>query len=641
MAAFDFPNSPSVNDQHTDNGITFKWDGTVWKRVSATGAQGPTGSTGSQGATGPTGAQGQKGAQAYISDAAPSSGVTAGDLWWDSDSGDFSIYFDDGSGSPSAQWVEVGSTGPTGPTGAQEATGGTGAQGAVGATGAQGAQGHQGAAGSATISSNADNRIITGGSGTNLVAESTLTYNGSGTLEISDNGSSYTLTGPGVTKHEIGASASDNDLVIQNNKGAGNITSDIIFKGSGSGGATVSEKMRITTYGVGINHNTSGASTNAALTISNRTSSSATRFNLVNSGSSSVESTQIYSQNNDLVFNTGANERLRINSDGRALFDRGAPSSANKTIARFQCESSRRLDIVWHDSGSLMGFDTPSSHSYIFKVGGTEKVRFESSSATISGTTDGVLNLTTTDSRGSFIRFQQGGTSKCWVGSGQGLSLGDVNDLGLRATTHIRMRSGSEEHGVLTSEGHFAAKGDAGSWVGSTSPTNTLVHQFCNTGNGRWAMQVQQEHHNGMCLQLRIAGSGNQEAFQIYKYNSTASTRFRVLQNGNCANVNNSFGSLSDVSLKENIVDSNSQWNDIKSVKVRNFNFKDDTDKVNMIGVVAQEIETVSPKLVWEDTEGLKNVSYSILYMKAIKALQEAMTRIETLEAEVAALKSS
>ena len=136
MAAFDFPNSPNTNDTHTENGISFKWDGTVWKRVSATGAQGPTGSTGSQGATGPTGAQGQKGAQAYISDAAPSSGVTAGDLWWDSDSGDFSIYFNDGSGS---QWIEVGSTGPTGPTGS------TGAQGATGPTGAQGAVGAQGA----------------------------------------------------------------------------------------------------------------------------------------------------------------------------------------------------------------------------------------------------------------------------------------------------------------------------------------------------------------------------------------------------------------------------------------------------------------------------------------------------------------
>ena len=168
--------------------------------------------------------------------------------------------------SSSTAWQRSSAVGAQGAAGAQGATGATGAQGATGSTGAQGA------AGSATISSNADNRVITGGSGTNLVAESTLTYNGSGTLEISDNGSSYTLTGPGVTKHEIAASASDNDLVIQNNKGAGNITSNIIFKGSGSGGATVSEKMRITTYGVGINHDTSGASGNAALTIKNRIS---------------------------------------------------------------------------------------------------------------------------------------------------------------------------------------------------------------------------------------------------------------------------------------------------------------------------------------------------------------------------------
>ena len=56
MAAFDFPNSPNTNDVHTENGVSFKWDGTVWKRQSGTGAQGPTGATGSQGATGPTGA---------------------------------------------------------------------------------------------------------------------------------------------------------------------------------------------------------------------------------------------------------------------------------------------------------------------------------------------------------------------------------------------------------------------------------------------------------------------------------------------------------------------------------------------------------------------------------------------------------
>jgi len=34
-----------------------------------------------------------------------------------------------------------------------------------------------------------------------------------------------------------------------------------------------------------------------------------------------------------------------------------------------------------------------------------------------------------------------------------------------------------------------------------------------------------------------------------------------------------------------------------------------------------------------------KSVKYSVLYMKAVKCLQEAMTRIEALEAEVKALK--
>ena len=199
MAAFNFPNSPSVNDTHTENSVSFKWDGTVWKRVSGTGAQGPTGAQGNQGTQGN---QGQTGAQAYISDAAPSSGLTNGDLWWDSDSGDFSIYYDDGSGSPSAQWVEVGSTGPTGPTGAQGAQGhqgSAGAQGAQGSAGAQGAQGSagaqgaQGSAGSATLSNNADNRVITGGSGTNLNAEANMTFNGS-TLTLTPGSSAGNIT---------------------------------------------------------------------------------------------------------------------------------------------------------------------------------------------------------------------------------------------------------------------------------------------------------------------------------------------------------------------------------------------------------------------------------------------------------------
>ena len=37
----------------------------------------------------------------------------------------------------------------------------------------------------------------------------------------------------------------------------------------------------------------------------------------------------------------------------------------------------------------------------------------------------------------------------------------------------------------------------------------------------------------------------------------------------------------------------------------------------------------------------VKSIGYSVLYMKAVKALQEAMTRIETLEAKVKTLEEA
>jgi len=223
MAAFNFPSSPTNGDTYTLNSVTYQYDGTKWIRYSASvGAQGNTGSTGAQGSQGTQGHQGLQGAQAHISTSAPSSGVNNGDLWWDSDGGDLSIYYNDGN---SSQWVDIntgprgaqGGTGPTGAqgntgatgaqgaagsggsTGAQGTTGATGAQGATGSTGAQGAQGHQGATGAggatgaqgatgstgaqgalATINNNTDNYVITGsGTANTLNAESTLRYDAS------------------------------------------------------------------------------------------------------------------------------------------------------------------------------------------------------------------------------------------------------------------------------------------------------------------------------------------------------------------------------------------------------------------------------------------------------------------------------
>ena len=136
-----------------------------------------------------------------------------------------------------------------------------------------------------------------------------------------------------------------------------------------------------------------------------------------------------------------------------------------------------------------------------------------------------------------------------------------------------------------------------------------------------------------------------------------AKTAFQVLSDGSVKSKNNSYGQISDEKLKQDIVDSPSQWNDIKAVKVKKFRFIEEVtnlgeDKaVTQIGVVAQDLEAAgmnglvynTPDVIDNVDQGTvtKSVKYSVLNIKAIKALQEAMTRIETLESEVATLKAA
>ena len=66
MAAFDFPNSPSTNQTHTENGVQWKWNGSVWKRVESVGEKGQKGEIGPDNSTKgnkgePSDVKGQKG----------------------------------------------------------------------------------------------------------------------------------------------------------------------------------------------------------------------------------------------------------------------------------------------------------------------------------------------------------------------------------------------------------------------------------------------------------------------------------------------------------------------------------------------------------------------------------------------------
>ena len=179
----------------------------------------------------------------------------------------------------------------------------------------------------------------------------------------------------------------------------------------------------------------------------------------------------------------------------------------------------------------------------------------------------------------------------------------------------------------------------------------TVVQTSASQSGGRFEQSAANQSTYNVWSTFTSSGNINTTAVHFAGYTESGN-RFIVYGNGNVVNTNNSYGSTSDVKLKENIVDSGSQWDDIKALTVRKYSMKSDNlDAPNMLGVVAQEVEAAGMSgLVFEspdrdaDNNDLgtvtKQVNYSILYMKAVKALQEAMDRIETLEADVAALKN-
>ena len=158
-----------------------------------------------------------------------------------------------------------------------------------------------------------------------------------------------------------------------------------------------------------------------------------------------------------------------------------------------------------------------------------------------------------------------------------------------------------------------------------------------------------------------LSGSGDplfQVAAGVSDMNVGGSVVMRVMGDGDVENATGVYTNpVSDERFKTDIVDVGSQWNDIKNVKLKKFRYKNNPDGELQLGIIAQELEPICPNLIKRKIAGPEEVAASngavqegeeylswkasLLPLKAVKALQEAMERIETLEAEVAALKAS
>jgi len=306
---------------------------------------------------------------------------------------------------------------------------------------------------------------------------------------------------------------------------------------------------------------------------------------------------------------------------------------------------------------ALQGTDTNTGISFgtdevNINTGGTTRVKVDSSGRVgigIASPGTAVHVLGSASATSPRIRVQADSTASASAGiEFFGRDVSNDNKISTIETSNadLTIKTNNTERMRLGQNGFFKASN-----LGSYNDTNGNYHEFRASVNSFQILRVEHTSNvSGNGTFSSVLGSNCDNTSSYHFTGNANGDRIRIYGNGNIQNTNNSYGSLSDIKLKENIVDAGSQWDDLKALQVRKYSFKEGQTHTQ-IGLIAQEVELISPGLVYEtpdrDAEGndlgtvTKGVNYSVLYMKAVKALQEAMERIETLETEMAAVKAA
>jgi hypothetical protein len=305
------------------------------------------------------------------------------------------------------------------------------------------------------------------------------------------------------------------------------------------------------------------------------------------------------------------------------------------------------------DTGVRMGTNELS-----LVTGGTNRVNVDSSGRVGVGTT----------SPGSLFELNAA------VGTTAGISFGSVGDsitasryIGIcNATDQTDLSANSGFSGIefggpsSTNEGFLAfhshdngvASGErmridksGRLLVGTTTPLLSAGHSLTisdNSGGGALVVSNTDGATASPACSFATANSSTSTSNFLVKFfvNGFGSGSGGITANGTSAAA---FSAFSDKRLKENIVNLPSQWDNIKNLRPVEFDFKAGG---HQIGFIAQEFENVYPDAVGSapsekdpDVEHLILTGWSKTEARLVKALQEAITKIETLETKVAALE--
>ena len=384
--------------------------------------------------------------------------------------------------------------------------------------------------------------------------------------------------------------------------------------------------------------------------------------------------------NNHLEFRTNNTEVARIDSSGNLLVgttdttqfsnasgaDHGIVLSANNYIdisrndnpmlylnrtdgdgqlAFFSREGSG-VGAIGITTSDLVIFSTTASHVGL-RFGNTRLQPTDNTGAT----SDGASDLGFSNSR--FKDLYLSGTANVGTQVKFPSVSYDDRSIGLDSGGFYLYNNGDSRYDFhVDGNGALKAVGSYGSKINA----NDSYHELSVGGGGSGlAVYIFNNNTSGSAILANANGNvGNSNCYLFRGYSGSASQdNFYIYSNGSTDSRTGTYGTMSDVKLKQDIEDASSQWDDVKAFRFRKYRLKSeveaDPNTGYHLGVIAQELELTSPNLVTENPDlddknndlgtTTKAVKTSILLMKTAKALQEAMERIETLEAEVAALK--
>jgi hypothetical protein len=281
--------------------------------------------------------------------------------------------------------------------------------------------------------------------------------------------------------------------------------------------------------------------------------------------------------------------------------DYGIQAGTDYTAMIFRANNAERMRIT--SGGAVLINQTSGNAAAAFEV------------TTLSGQTNtAVFNSTTTTAPQIYLR-DAGGAGKAIIQSNSTIAFNNGSSFG------ETMRIGSDGYTKMS---------NAGTYYGST------FHEI-RSNNTNNALQVSNTNSTPYGIWIHYPNSSvattNYEF--IYTANNTES-KFIVWSNGSVINRTGSYGTISDVKFKENIVDATPKLGDLAKLKVRNFNLIGSSEK--QIGFIAQEFEEVFPNMIdintekGTDGETYKSIKTSVLVPMLVKAIQELNDKVKTLE---------